>query len=173
MTLTNASQINITDLQNLTGASLVLCSLDASQNPVGCEANFVFHNLTAALTSSNPERCKATFIAPYDMLIECLAVMSGDFTAASTTTITVSCLGIFDAFPLVISGTTGASTKLTRILYDNSTKIHGKPSNALNSKAVRVIPGGSTVDIIATTTSVATPSMLQVILVYSQFFARV
>jgi hypothetical protein len=165
VTISNGSTILAADLDALTTSQLIVCAVDAIQAPLAGEVCLVFPGLTAGLRSSNPKRCQASFTAPYDVLIEAVAVQAGDHTAASTTTVTLSCPGVLDAFPVVMSGTTGAGlTKLARVLYDNA----GKGP----ARAVRVIPRGAIVDVDVDTTSAAAASMLQVMIAYTAFFAR-
>jgi hypothetical protein len=165
VTIANGSPILAADLDALTSTQLALLAADAGQLPLAGEVSLVFPGLTTGLHSSNPERCQASFTAPYDLLIEAVAVQAGDHTAASTTTVTLSCPGVLDAFSVVVSGTTGAGlTKLARVLYDNA----GKGP----ARAVRVIPRGAVVDVFVDTTSAAAASMLQVVVAFRAFFAR-
>lgn len=165
MTISNGSVILAADLSALTTPSLALMASDAAQLPLGCHLVFTFPRITAAVVASNPERCRSSFVAPYDLLIETVGLQAGDLTAASTATATVTCPGPLDAFPVVVTGATGAGqTYLRSPLYDNS----GKGT----ANTVRVIPAGATVTLDVATTSVAAASALVVDVVYRQFFAR-
>lgn len=179
MTLANGSLILASDLAGMATAQLALLAADNGQLPLGLQHAFQFPGITAALLASNPERCKAVFVMPWDGYVETMAVQGGDLTAASTTTATLTCPGPItstglgpDPFPVTQSGTTGAGiVKLARIIYDGTKGRVGATYMPTN-RAFRVIPRGNTVTVNVTTTSVAAASMLTVSLLVRQFLGR-
>jgi hypothetical protein len=171
MTISNGSTIDATDLATMTTASLALIRADNAALPGGGEVHFYFQDLVASTAAT---RRRAVFIAPYDMLIETLAVETADHTAASTTTATLTGDGAVSDFPIEVSGTTGAgNTALGRLLFDGSKTAPTSASNfARTSQAVRVWPKGTTLTLVVSTTSTATPSQVHVVVVFREFYAR-
>lgn len=180
MTLANGSLILASDLAGMATAQLALLAADNGQLPLGLQHAFQFPGITAALLASNPERCKAVFVMPWDGYVETMAVQGGDLTAASTTTATLTCPGPLtktvvnapDPFPVTQSGTTGAGiVKLARIIYDGTKGRVGATYMPTN-RAFRAVTRGATVTVNVTTTSVAAASMLTVSLLVRQFLGR-
>ncbi len=159
MTISNGSAVLAADLDAMTTTQLAAMATDTAQLPLGGEVSFIFAGIVTGVTYT------ARWVAPYDCLIEVVAVQAADFTAASTAIVSLSAPGILDAFPVTITGATGAGiTKLARVLYDNV--------GLGNARTLRVIPKGAIVDINASTTSAAAASQMQVVIVYRSFFAR-
>lgn len=172
--IANGSTIDASDLNSLPVASLGLVQDDNEQLPGGLEYFFVFQDLTAAIVAANPERAQVRFVLPCDVLVESVDVEAGDHTAASTTTVTIVGNGAVVDWPITVTGTTGAgATKLPRLLYDNTkTPPTSAADFAKTSQAFRVWPKGTTVIVTVTTTSVAAPSRISVLLVLREFYAR-
>ena len=176
MTISNGSAITATDLNAMLTASLQLLVDDNGQLPVGAEMNVVFPNL---VTTTPERRRKFTFVCPVDLLVEVAAVQACDFTVASTATVTIQgdvvggvSVGPLANWPITITGDTGVGvTALPRLLYDN-TKTNVARDFATTARAFRVFPKGTTITITASTTSVATPSTLQVCLVLREMWQR-
>lgn len=187
MTISNGSSIIASDLNTLISTELGLLATDNAQLPLGFVQSFTFPNLVSGTGST---RRKARFVAPFDCYLEALCVQAADQTASSTVKAAVTGddtlvdnLGDTDDFgeerglafwPVKVSGTAGAGiTLLSRLLFDNTKKKVGLGGNfATSSKAFRLISKGSTLLVSASTTSVATPSCVQVALAVRQFFAR-
>ena len=185
MTISNGSTITEADLNTLTTAALAAIQNDNEAKPAGFNLNFYFHNLVAGTTAL---RRKAIFVPPFDYYLEALAVQASDQTAASTVQAAVTGDGTmtedlgdnddhgeergFVFWPVKVSGAAGAGrTKLARLLLDN-TKGKPKRSFATGSQAFRVLLAGSRITVSAKTTSVATPSLVQVTLALRSFWAR-
>lgn len=169
MAISNGSASLAADLNAMLSASLAAIQSDNAQLPAGLILPLSFHGLVAGTTA---ERRKAIFVAPFDLIVESVAVQAADFTAASTTTVTITGDGPLVNWPISVSGTTGAGiVKLSRLLYDN-TKTNAAKSFALTSRAYRVFPRGSTITVTVSTTSVATPNTCVVILACREFYGR-
>ncbi len=168
MTISNGSAIIATDLDALTTAALALIQADNAQLPIGFHHSATFHNV---VTGTNASYRKQIFVVPFDCYIESVCVQAGDQTAASTVTATVEADGVLGPWDISISGTAGAgTTHLARLLYDNTKTKQSAVSST--STAFRVLPAGTTVTITVSTTSIATPSVIVVLLALRQFFAR-
>lgn len=169
MAITNGSAVLAADLNAMLSSSLAAIQSDNAQLPAGLLVPLSFHGLTNATVST---RRKAIFVAPFDLIIESVAVQAADFTAASTLTVTITGDGPLVNWPVSVSGTVGAGVvKLARLLYDN-TKTNAAKSFALTSRAYRVFPRGSTITVSVATTSVATPNTCVVILACREFYGR-
>lgn len=161
MAIANGQVILAADLDALTTAQLAACATDAAQLPLGGEVSFIFSGALLVAPAYNV----ATWVAPYDCLLEVMAVQSADNTAASTATVSLYAPGILDAFPVTVAGAVGAGiTKLTRVLYDNV--------GLGNARTARVIPKGATVEVRASASAAVAASQMQVVLVFRQFFSR-
>jgi len=169
MAITNGQTITAADLNAMLSSSLASIQSDNAQLPAGLLVPFAFHDLA---TGTAATRRKAIFVAPFDLIVESVAVQASDFTAASTTTVTITGDGPLVNWPITVSGTTGAGiVKLARLLYDN-TKTNAAKSFATTSRAFRVFPRGSTITVTASTTSAATPNTCIVILACREFYGR-
>lgn len=166
MTIANSSPILKADLDAMTTTQLAAAAADAVQPPLGGEVNFVFVNATAALFATNPERFKASFVAPYDLLLETVALTCSEHTTAALTTALLACPGVLDAFPVGVAvlGVAGTVSKASRVVYDNA----GKGV----ARAVRVIPKGAQVDVYVTTANAVATNFTQVVVTYREFFSR-
>jgi hypothetical protein len=156
MAIANGSTVLTNDLNAMLSSALAAIQADNAQLPAGLELNLSFPNLVAATPA---EQRKAIFVAPFDLLVESIAVQSTGFTAASTLTVAVTADGPVANWPMTISGTVGVATvKLARLLYDN-TKTNPAKSFATTSRAFRVFPRGSTITVLASTNSIAAGSL--------------
>jgi hypothetical protein len=192
MAITNGLTIDKADLDAMLTTSLALLQADGVRPPAGLEQNVYFNNLVAGTARA---RRRFTFIAPCDLLLETLAVQAVDFTAASSLSVGVgsgttddddelplmvddiddttslASDGIRATWPVKVTGTVGAgATSLSRLLFDGTKAKLTRP--ATTSRAVRVFLKGSTIHVSASTTSIATPSRLQVCLVMRELWGR-
>lgn len=169
MTIANGNTIAAADLNAWLTTQLGLIQDDNEQLPLGTLLNFFFHDLV----TSTPERQrKAVFVMPFDGLVEVLAPQCGDHTAASAFTVALTADGAFANWPTSLTGTVGAGiNKPTRLLYDG-TKTKAALNFSTTARAFRVLPRGSTVTLVVSSASVATPSTCQVCVVLRQFFQR-
>jgi len=166
MTIVNGQAILAADLNAMVSFSTL--STNDVQQPGMVQLFLPFANLVA---STAAERRRCVWVAPCDLILEVLAIEAADHTVASTTRVDVTGDGELATWPTAISGATGAGiTKLARNLYDNTKS----PSEnfALASKAFRVFRKGTTLTVVAQTTSVATPSAVNAILVFREFYNR-
>lgn len=173
MTISDGNAITAADLNALTTAQQAAAQADNAQLPLGFPLNLFF--ATKAVGGFNvvpSRRAKAVFVAPCDVYLESVAAMSGQHTNPSTTTIDVTGDGALGNWPTRITGSVGASpANMPRLLYDNTKTKPGAGFNT-DGRAFRVYPRGTTITVQATDNSVTTLSMLQVALVFRQFFQR-
>lgn len=169
MAIANGSTILTADLNAMLSSTLAAIQADNAQLPAGLELNLSFPGLVNATPA---EQRKAIFVAPFDLLVDAIAVQSSGFTAASTLTVAVTGDGPVVNWPMTVSGTVGAGVvKLARLLYDN-TKTNPAKSFATTSRAFRVFPRGSTITVTASTSSVAAGSLCTVNLAMREFHGR-
>lgn len=175
MTIANASTILKSDLDAMATTALGLVQADNAHLPAGLDVNFVWPNL---VTGTALTRRRAVFVAPCDMLIECVAAEAADHTASSTLTVTVVGDGALvtgdgdDGWGMTLAGTVGAGiTKLSRLLFDNTRTNVGVAFES-TARAFRVFPKGSTITVTVATTSIATPSQTRVCLVGREYWGR-
>lgn len=169
MTLANGSPVITGDIDFLVTVSLALLQNDNRAFPGMCEEHFYLQDVVAGTT---PTLRTIVFVTPVDLIVETVAVETGDHTAASTTTVAITGDGAVTYWPVTETGTTGAGiTKLARRLFDN-TKTATGDAFATTSKAFRTFTKGSTITMVVTTTSVATPSLIHVVLCWREFYAR-
>jgi hypothetical protein len=182
VTLANGSAILASDLDGITESARALLRTDAQRVPLGLALNFHFQGLTAALYGTNPERFRSVFITPWDCWVETIAVRTGEFTAASTISATITGptdsegeeISITAAFPLVVpAGTVGANTtRLSRLLYDGTATRAGAGYMQSN-RASRLLLAGMTYTLqLAVTGNAVANSMAQVCLLLRQAWAR-
>lgn len=169
MTISNGNPILAADLSAMTNADLALVRTDNAQLPLGHLVNFQFKNL---VFGTAPNRSKCRFVIPFDCFIECSAVQTGDVTNASTLTLAFTGDGALPNFPVQSSLTlVNGLAKASRVLFD-ATKGRAGPSFMPLNRALRVWTKGATITMTVSTASVATPSMLQILLVMRQHLAR-
>lgn len=177
--------ITVAELDALTTTALGELQDDNAALPLGLNLNFFFPNL---VTGTAAARRRAIWIPPFDFYLDALCVQASDQTAASTVEAAVTGDGTmvedlgdtddhgeengFVFWPVKVSGSAGSGrTLLSRKLLDNT---KGKPGYAFatSSQAFRTILAGSTITVSASTTSTATPSLVQVTLALRSFWAR-
>jgi hypothetical protein len=173
MTIANGNTALDTDLNAMTTAAQTSVATDNAQLPLGFTLNLAFATKSSAFSGVPTRRSKTVFVAPCDVYLETLGATSGDETNPSTVTVTISGDGALGNWPTKITGNVGASpANMTRLLYDN-TKTRAGADFAATSRAFRVYPKGTTITVQATSTSaVTTGCLLQLELVFRQFFAR-
>lgn len=179
MTIANGSPIIKADLDALITAQLALIQADNAQLPAGLMVNWTFPNLVA---STNATRAKAYFVAPWDLYVESLGADTVDHTAASTFKAALYGDGNLLNYPrpasvggvvpfISVSVANGAGfTKGGRLIRDN-TKGPAK-ADAATAQSFTVIPRGTTITLVVTTTSIAAPSEAHVTAVFRQFWGR-
>lgn len=169
MTVSNGSQITAADLNALTTASLALLQADNARVPGGVPLVFSFQggiNTTAA------HRRRAIIVVPFDLLIETVAVQTGEHSVGASTTVAITGDGALPSFPITVTGVTGTGRQaIPRLLYDG-TKTNQAKDFATTSRAVRVWPKGSTITVQVTTTNTTALSTICVVIVGRAFYAR-
>lgn len=169
MTISNGSVVLAADVNGMLAVSLNDVRDDDAQLPIGAEFNILFPNLVAGTIALSR---RFEFVAPCDLLVESMAVQAADMTPASTLTVRLTGNGPITNWPITVTGTVGAGVvALPRLLFDNS-KTNVSKDFATTAQAFRVFPKGSTIVVFAETTSIATPSTVQVCLVFREFFGR-
>jgi hypothetical protein len=170
MAITNGSTITEADLDAMLSSSLAAVQADNAQLPAGLLIPLWFNGLVAGTA---PTRRKAIFVAPFDLIVESVAVQAADFTNPSTLTVTITGDGPLVNWPISVSGSiaAGGVVKLARLLYDN-TKTNAAKSFALTSRAYRVFPRGSTITVSVSTTSVAVANTCVVMIACREFYGR-
>lgn len=177
MTITNGQTATATDVNAMASTQLGLVQADNADYPAGFLVRFGFPNLVA---STPAYRAKAIFVAPCDLLIEVLAVQTADMVGL----VTVTAIGDGalitdgddsdgdDGWGMKVSETVGTGiVKCARLLFDN-TKTKVTADFQSTAKAFRVVPKGSTVEIIATTANTTTPCECNVTLACREFWSR-
>ena len=169
MTIANGNTITASDLDAWVTTQLGLIQNDNEQKPAGVLLNFFFPDLV----TGTPERQrKAIFVMPFDGLVEAVASQCGDHTASSAFTVALTGDGALVNWPTSQAGTVGAGiTKPSRLLYDN-TKTKASLNFSTTAQAFRCFTKGSTVTLVVSSASIATPSACQVCVVMRQFFMR-
>lgn len=176
MPITNGSTVLAADLNGMATTALALVQADNAHLPAGLELHLHFPGLVAA---TDLTLRRAVFVAPIDLLLESVAVETGNHTAASTSTVKVVSDGALmngtsdDGRGVSVTGTsaTGAIDKFSRLLLDNS-RTNVAVDFASTAEAFRVFPAGSTVTVTIETTSVAVTSAAHVVLVFREFWGR-
>jgi hypothetical protein len=83
-------------------SSLAAIQADNAQLPAGLELIPLWFNGLVAGTA--PTRRKAIFVAPFDLIVESVAVQAADFTNPSTLTVTITGDGPLVNWPISVSG---------------------------------------------------------------------
>lgn len=180
MTIANGSAVLASDVNAMVSTALGLVQDDNEAVPAGFQFRLEFPDLLAATLEY---RRRARFVCPCDLLIEAVAVDAAEHTAATTLDVTIRGDGALvtdgqnadgdDGWGIDITGIVGAGfTKLARLLFDNTRTNVGNDFEG-TSRAFRVFPKGSTVEVIvASTGGVATPNEVSVVLLCREFWVR-
>jgi hypothetical protein len=169
MTIADGQLITAADLNAMTTAALALIQADNAQLPGAVQPSWQSFGIVAG---TSPAARTWVFVAPVDLIVENVVVQACDHTAASTTTVTLTPDGPAAAFPIAVTGTTGAGrTVLRSPVFDGTPTNVGKDFST-TSRVVRVWPKGTTVTVVVSTTSVAAASAINIAVVARAFYSR-
>ena len=115
------------------------------------------------------------FVVPGDIYVESLCVQTTTASStAATITVDVTGDGVLPPWTMRISDTltTGASKKHSRLLYDNGGSANPGVTPELTSRALRLLPKGSTVTISVSTTNTLATMEAVIVLACRQYRAR-
>lgn len=163
MTIADGSLILAADLNALTLADLALLQADNARLPGYHPLTFTFQGL---MSSTTPNKRKARFVVPQNMLVDTLAVMTtAANSAAATITARVSAGGILDDWAMEVTGTLDTvAKKQTRLLYDGTMSAKPGVDQATTSRVVRLLPKGAIVDVEVSTTNTLATMVVTIIL---------
>ena len=163
MTIADGSLILATDLDGLTLTELGLLRTDNARLPGYHPLTFTFQGLVDTTTAN---RRRATFVVPYNMLVDALSVITTPAnSSASTITARVSAGGILDDWAMEVTGTLDTvAKKQTRLLYDGTMSAKPGLDQATTSRVVRLLPKGAIVDVTIETTNTLASMVATVIL---------
>jgi hypothetical protein len=171
MPITNGSTILAADLNALTTTSLGLIQADNARLPGYAPIVFTFQGLVASAPAAQR---RARFVAPVNLLVDTLAVMTTPAnSAAATITATVSAGGILDDWSMTRTGTLDTiGKKQTRLLYDGTMNAKPGLNQATTSRVVRLLPKGSIVDVEVETTNTLTTMVATIVICSRCYLAR-
>lgn len=171
MSITNGQLITKADLDALTTTQLALLQADNARLPGYVPLVFTFQGLVASLAAA---RRTARFVAPVNLLVDTLAVITTPATsAAATITATVSAGGILDDWSMEVTGTLDTiAKKQARLLFDGTMDAKPGLNQATTSRVVRLLPKGAIVDVDVSTTNVLATMTATIILCCRSRLAR-
>ena len=170
MTISNGSLITAADLNTLTSTQLGLIRADNARL-----AGVVNHSYTSFNIVGTTSLLLRTwkFVVPVDTIVDWICLQGCQHTNPSTTSITITPDGPAAAFPIVLSGSTGAAGRERRssALFDN-TVTNVANDFATTSRVLRVWPKGTTVTAVIATTNVVAVSSIGVNICGRSFNSR-
>lgn len=172
MAIANGSPVLAADLNALGGASRVAMQTVMQRLPGALYIDALFSRLT---TSSASATRRMKFVVPFDVYVEsvCVQTTTAD-SAASTITVDVTGDGVLPPWAMRVSDTltTGATKKHARLLFDNGGSANPGVTPELTSRALRLLPKGSTVTISVETTNTLATMEAVIVLACRQYRAR-
>jgi hypothetical protein len=172
MTIGNGFPVLAADLNSLGSTSRENMREIMQRLPGALYIDALFSRLTA--TSAEATR-RMKFVVPADIYVESLCVQTTTANStAATITVNVTGDGVLPPWAFEVRDTlgTGATKKHARLLFDNGGTANPGVTPELTSRALRLLPKGSTVTLSVSTTNTLATMEAYIVLVCRQYRAR-
>lgn len=172
MAIANGSPVLAGDLNSLGSTSREDMRAVLQILPGALYIDALFSRLT---TSSASAARRMKFVVPFDIYVESVCVQTTTAnSAAATITVDVTGDGVLPPWAMRVSDTltTGASKKHARLLFDNGGSANPGVTPELTSRALRLLPKGSTVTVSVEATNTLATMECVIVLVCRQYRAR-